>query len=87
MVYTSKPSTIFNFGVVLVVTWLDVTFVLNNLIALKKVTIQASDIAKTLSNDFVILYTDIARAEDFRKRYLFLFKIVDNMCYLRPTDA
>ena len=76
---TSNPSTIFHFSVVFAVPrWLRVTLIVLNstFIALKEFVFQASDIA------------NISRTEDFRKRYLYLLKVVDKICcFIRPTSA
>jgi hypothetical protein len=37
------------------------------------------------TNDVFRTHRDISKTEDFRKRYLYLLKVVDKICYLRPT--
>jgi hypothetical protein len=53
---------------------------------IKRIIFQASDMAKRLSINFLaILYRDIAKTEDFRKRYLYHIRVADKICCLRPT--
>ena len=69
--------------------WLRITFVLNTLIALKELffrPVSQWHIQKTyIALTSLWFYRDIARTEDFRKPYLYLLKVLDKICCLRPT--
>jgi hypothetical protein len=72
--FTSNPSTIFHFSVVFAVPLASRYFCFKYLDRVKRVISQPRDIAKRLSiNVLVILLTDRARNEDFRKLYLYSF--------------
>jgi hypothetical protein len=75
--------TVFHFSVVFAVTLASRYFCFKHFDRVKRVIFQASDIAKSIS--VLLIFKDIARTEDFRKRYLYLLKVVDEICCLRTT--
>ena len=83
---TSNQSTIFHFSVVFAVNTLASHYFCSKYLdRVKLVIFQASDIAKRLSINALVIYRDIARTEDFRRRHLNLLKVVDKICCLRAT--
>jgi hypothetical protein len=91
-VVTRKSSTcnqlaIFNFSVVFAVTLVSQYFCFKYLHRVRLVIFQASDIAKRLGINFLVILQRycIARTEDFRRRYLYLLKVVDKIYCLRAT--
>jgi hypothetical protein len=63
-----------------------ITFVLNTLIALKDFFFSTVTYQNDLALTSLLFYRVTARTKDFRKRYLYLPKVVEKRCCLRPTS-